>query len=338
MATHEVLNQPPPLAGYNVFERDTALVEVAARGEAGWAREGLASLGCRAGGEEAIEWGRLANVNPPLLRTHDRYGNRIDEVEYHPAYHELMRVALGHGLHAAPWADAAAGRARRPGSGVLRVVAGRSGPRVPDLDDVLGRCRRCAPCPSWPPRGSPACCRPPTTRRAAARHREDRRNVRDGDDGEARWLRRARQHDARARRSSATGPGHPYLLTGHKWFCSAPMSDVFLVLAQAPGGLSCFLVPRWLPDGTRNRLHLQRLKDKLGNRSNASSEIELAGAWAAMIGEEGRGVRTIIEMVNHTRLDCVIGAAATMRQAVAQATHHARAPRPPSARCSSTNR
>ena len=321
-ATHEVLNQPPPLTGYDVFTTDVALVDAARRDGAAWALDELAALGRLAGSEEAIEWGRLANVNPPVLRTHDRFGHRIDEVEFHPAYHDLLGTALDHGLHTAPWATP------RPGSHVARamgffvwtqVEAGHGCPVSMTYSAVPALRAQPELAAEWEPmllsRTYDRRARP-VTEKASATCGMAMTEKQGGSD--------VRANTTHARpASSATGPGCAYLLTGHKWFCSAPMCDAFLVLAQAPGGLSCFLLPRWRPDGTRNQMQLQRLKDKLGNRSNASSEIELAGAWATMVGEEGRGIRTIIEMVNHTRLDCVIGAAAGMRQAVAQATHHA---------------
>jgi putative acyl-CoA dehydrogenase len=319
---HEVLNQAPPLVGYDVFAADTALVELAAREGAGWAHARLTELGRRAGGEEAIEWGRLANAHPPQLRTHDRYGHRIDEVEYHPAYHELMGVAIGAGLHASPWAEPRAGAhvARAAGFFVWsQVEAGHGCPVSMTYSAVPALRALPALAATWEPRfvsttydrrASPAAEKSGATCGMAMTEKQGGSDV--------------RANTTRAEpESPAMGPGEPYVLTGHKWFCSAPMCDAFLVLAQAPRGLSCFLLPRWLPDGTRNRMHIQRLKDKLGNRSNASSEIEFAGAWATMVGDEGRGVATIIEMVNYTRLDCVIGAAAGMRQAVAQAAHHA---------------
>jgi putative acyl-CoA dehydrogenase len=318
VATHEVFNQPPPLVDYDVFNADAALREALLREGAAWAEEELTALGSLAGSAEPIEWGFQANANPPVLKTHDRYGNRLDVVDYHPAYHSLMQVAVAHGLHAAPWADA------RPGAHVARaakffvwsqVEAGHGCPIsmtyavVPALRANPGLTGEWAPrlfSREYDGRNLPA----PSKRGAIA--------------GMA-MTEKQGGSDVRANTTTAAPAGSDgaYALTGHKWFCSAPMSDLFLMLAQAPGGLSCFAVPRWRPDGTRNAVHLQRLKDKLGNRSNASSEIELDGAWGVMVGEEGRGVRTIIEMVNHTRLDCVIGASATMRQAFVQAAHHA---------------
>jgi putative acyl-CoA dehydrogenase len=321
--THDVTNQPPPLAGYDVFAADSALVEAVEREGAGWAADDLHALGRLAGSPEAIEWGFAANRNPPELRTHDRYGHRIDEVAYHPAYHELMRVAIGHGLHGAPWAVQQRGAhvARAAGFVVWsQVEAGHGCPvsmtysivpalrNQPDLADVWEP-RLVAR--AYDPRNVPAREKPGAIGGMGMTEKQGGSDV--------------RANTTRAEPVAGEGRGEGmWRLTGHKWFCSAPMSDVFLMLAQAPGGLSCFLVPRWLPDGDRNSgLRLQRLKDKLGNRSNASSEIELDGATAWLVGEEGRGVRTIIDMVAHTRLDCVLGATATVRQATAQALHHA---------------
>ena len=313
MATHAVTNQPPPLENYDVFAADPVLVEQTdptTHGE-------LHALGQLAGSAEGIENGRQANRNPPELRTHDRYGHRIDEVAYHPAYHALMTVAVEHGLHAAPWAD------DRPNAHVTRaakmivwsqVDAGHTCPIsmtysvVPALRHEPGLSKTWEPrltSRTYDPRSIPA---------------EDKLGATCG----MAMTEKQGGSDVRANTTTATPTqdGH-YEITGHKWFCSAPMSDALLVLAQAPQGLSCFLVPRWRPDRTRNGFHIQRLKDKLGDRSNASSEIELDRAYGQRVGDEGAGVRTIIEMVNHTRLDCVLGSAAGMRGAVSQATHHA---------------
>jgi putative acyl-CoA dehydrogenase len=316
--THEVTNQPPPLEGYDVFAADAALAEAVEREGAGWAVDDLQALGRLAGSPEAIEWGFAANRNPPELRTHDRYGNRIDEVAYHPAYHELMRVAVGHGLHAAPWA------VEHPGAHVARAAGFVTWTQVdPGHGCPLSMTYSIVPAlrnqpdlaEEWEPRLVARAFDPrnvPARDKAGAIGGMGMTEKQGGSD--------VRTNTTRAE-PSVDGT---WALTGHKWFCSAPMSDVFLVLAQAPAGLSCFLVPRWLPDGGRNvGFRLLRLKDKLGNRSNASSEIELDGAVAWLVGEEGRGVRTIIEMVAHTRLDCVLGATATIRQATAQALHHA---------------
>jgi putative acyl-CoA dehydrogenase len=318
VATHEVTNQPPPLEGYDVFGADAPLVEGVEREGAGWAADDLHSLGRLAGSAEAIRWGFEANRYPPELRTHDRFGHRVDEVHYHPAYHELMQVGVGHGLHGAPWA------VDRPGAHVARaagfvtwsqVEAGHGCPISMTYSVVPALRNQPDLAAEWEPR---LVARAYDSRNVPAREKA-------GAIAGMGMTEKQGGSDVRANstRAEATGDGS-WRLTGHKWFCSAPMSDIFLMLAQAPGGLSCFLVPRWLPDGERNEgFRLQRLKDKLGNRSNASSEIELDGAGAWLVGEEGRGVRTIIDMVAHTRLDCVLGATATVRQATAQALHHA---------------
>ncbi len=309
-------NQAPPLAGYNLFEADAPLREAVEREGGAWAQDMLRELGGLAGTEEAIAWGFQANENPPRLRTHDRFGNRIDEVDFHPAWHRLMEVAIGHGLHALPW------REPRPGAHAARAAAfhvwsqvegGHGCPVSMTYAAVPALRQQPELAAQWEPRLTSLDydfgLRPASTKRGVLF-------------GMA-MTERQGGSDLRANTTRAEPiDGDGYLLTGHKWFCSAPMCDAFLVLAQAPGGLSCFLMPRVLEDGRRNEFHIQRLKDKLGNRSNASSEVEFDGAWAAMIGEEGRGIRTILEMVNHTRLDCVIGSASLMRQAVAQATHH----------------
>ncbi|HJW70408.1 MAG TPA: isovaleryl-CoA dehydrogenase [Candidatus Binatia bacterium] len=319
-ATHEVLNQVPPLEGYDLFGSDRVLVDAVEREGGAWARERLVRLGVETGGE-AIAWGRLANVNPPILRTHDRFGHRIDEVEFHPAWHELLRLAVHHELHALPW------REPRPGAHVARAAlffvlsqaeAGHGCPISMTYSAVPALRAQPELAAEWEPRIASnrydARVRPATEKTGilvgmAMTEKQGGSDV--------------RANTTRARALGRGGPGGEYEITGHKWFCSAPMCDAFLVLAQTERGLSCFLLPRWRPDGTRNAFRLQRLKDKLGNRSNASSEVEFDGAWARMVGEEGRGVPTIIEMVTHTRLDCVIGSSSGMRQAVAQATHHA---------------
>jgi putative acyl-CoA dehydrogenase len=285
-----------------------------------WAHDLLHELGRLAGTEEAIEWGFQANENPPKLHTHDRFGNRIDEVEFHPAWHRLMEVAIGHGLHALPW------REPRPGAHAARAAAfyvwsqveGGHGCPVSMTYAALPALRNQPELAAeWEPRITTLDYDPGLRSPALKRGVLFGMAMTEKQGGSD-----VRANTTRAVPIGAGGPGGEHLLTGHKWFCSAPMCDAFLVLAQAAGGLSCFLLPRVLADGTRNAFHIQRLKDKLGNRSNASTEIELEGAWAVMVGEEGRGVRTIIDMVNHTRLDCVIGSASLMRQAVAQAIHH----------------
>ncbi|WP_214415458.1 isovaleryl-CoA dehydrogenase [Sphaerisporangium fuscum] len=313
--THDVFNQVPPLTGHDV-STDPGLLEGVRREDADWALGELRTLGALAGSAKAQEWGRLANEHTPVLRTHDRYGNRVDEVEFHPAWHELMAVAVGHGLHAAPWASA------RPGAHVARaakfyvwsqVEAGHGCPISMTYASVAALRHTRALAAEWEPllasRTYDFGLRPAATKRGvlagmAMTEKQGGSDVR-----------------ANTTRAEPLGDG-TYAITGHKWFNSAPMCDVFLVLAQAPGGLSCFLLPRVLPDGSRNAMRIMRLKDKLGNRSNASAEVEYERALAFLVGEEGRGVRTIIEMVNMTRLDCVIGSAAGMRYGVTQAVHH----------------
>jgi putative acyl-CoA dehydrogenase len=315
--THQVFNQPPPLEGYDVYGADVALVEAVRREGAGWAEGSLHQIGTLAGSPEAIAWGFEANSYPPVLRTHDRYGMRLDRVDYHPSYHRLMEVAVGHGLHASPWTRG------RGGAHVVRaaaflvwsqVDAGHGCPISMTYSIIPALAAAPAVLEWWKPRLTA------TTYDPAFRPATDKAGALAG----MGMTEKQGGSDVRAATTRADPAGGAWRLVGHKWFCSAPMSDLFLMLAQAPGGLSCFAVPRFAPDGGPNALRFQRLKDKLGNRSNASSEVELDGAWAEMVGEEGRGVATIIEMVNHTRLDCVVGAASGMRQAVAQATHHAR--------------
>ena len=318
--THEVFNQPPPLRGYNLYSEDAPLMEAVEREGADWAEGRLRSLGERLGGDP-LDWGAMANENPPVLRTHDRFGNRIDEVDFHPAWHWLLGLAIEHGLHSLPW------REPRPGAHVARaamfivysqVEAGTGCPISMTYSAVPALRAQPELAAEWEPRLTSNAYDPrlvPAADKVGALCGMAMTEKQGGSD--------VRANTTTGRPLNGGGPGAEYELVGHKWFCSAPMCDVFLVLAQAEAGLSCFLLPRILPDGTRNQFFLQRLKDKLGNRSNASSEVEFRGAWAQLIGEEGRGVRTIIEMVNHTRLDCVVGTAAGMRHGVAQATHHA---------------
>jgi putative acyl-CoA dehydrogenase len=313
--THEVTNQPPPLTGHNLAD-DPALLEGLRREGAGWAESELRQLGHLGGTDQAQEWSRLAHAYPPVLRTHDRYGHRIDEVEFNPAWHSLMDVAVSHGLHAYPWQD------RQPGSHVARAAKFY----------VWGQVEPGHTCPiSMTYAAIPALRHNPTLAEtlepllAAPVYDYGLRvpTTKSGLIAGMSMTEKQGGSDVRANTTRAvpTADGS-YLLTGHKWFTSAPMSDLFLTLAQAPGGLSCFLVPRVLPDATRNRLFLQRLKDKLGNRSNASAELEYEDAVGHLIGEEGRGVPTIINMVNLTRLDCVLGSAASMRWGTVQAVHH----------------
>ncbi|MGI9085630.1 MAG: acyl-CoA dehydrogenase family protein [Aeromicrobium sp.] len=314
--THEVFNQVPPLVGHDTAA-DPALLEGVEREGAAWALDEIHKLGRLAGSAEAQEWGRVAERDKPILHTHDRYGHRADEVEYTPVYHQMMETAVSHGLHGAPWAD------DRPGAHVARaakvmvwnVDAGHTCPI--SMTYAVVPALRANP-------GLAATFEPLLTNReydVGLRDPATKRGLIAG----MSMTEKQGGSDVRANATTATPQaGGTYTLVGHKWFTSAPMSDLFLTLAQAPGGLSCFLVPRVLPGGELNPMRLMRLKDKLGNRSNASSEIEYDGAVGWLVGEEGRGVRTIVEMVNMTRLDCVIGAASGMRTALMHATHHAR--------------
>jgi putative acyl-CoA dehydrogenase len=319
-ATHEVLNQPPPLEDYNPFDADRVLAEALRREGAGWAEGRARELGAIAGSHQTIRWGFEANEKLPELHTHDRFGHRIDEVEFDSSYHELMRIGVSHGLHASPWSEPGPGAHVARAAMFMLLMQAESGVGCPIsmTYSVIPALRKQPDvAEEWEPRilSLDYDERPiPTERKRGALC--------------GMWLTEKQGgSDVRANTTAATplgagGPGGEYELVGHKWFCSAPMCDAFLVLAQAEGGLSCFLLPRWTPDGERNAFRFQRLKDKMGNRSNALAETELDGAWARMVGEEGRGVRTIIEMVNHTRLDCMIGGATGMRAGLVQALHH----------------
>jgi putative acyl-CoA dehydrogenase len=309
-------NQPPPLAGYDLFSENRPLVEALAREGGGAARERCAAFG-RLCGAEPLELGRLANEHPPVLRTHDRFGERIDEVEFHPAWHELLGIGVEHALHSLPWREPGDGAHVVRGALFMTLAYAEAGVGCPlsMTYAAVPALRAAAPQLSteWEPVLTSSTYDPDLGSRAAKR----------GSLCGMAMTERQGGSDVRANETRADPDGDGYMLTGHKWFCSAPMSDAFLVLAQAPEGLTCFLLPRVLNDGSRNGFRIDRLKDKLGNRSNASAEIRLAEAWATRVGDEGRGVPTIIEMVVHTRLDCVLGSTALQRRAVAEATHHA---------------
>ncbi|HEX6120261.1 MAG TPA: acyl-CoA dehydrogenase family protein, partial [Dongiaceae bacterium] len=318
--THEVTNQPPPLEDYNVFTTDPCLQASVAAFGADWARPRLEALGAVAGSAETIALARQANRNVPTLVSHDRFGHRIDEVEFHPAWHDLMAIGTKAEVHSLPWNDP------RPGAHVARAALAflmnqaengvccpfaMTFAAVPVLRrhaEVAEPWERLARSPGYDHRPMPAAGKSAVLIGMAMTEKQGGSDL--------------RANSTRAAAVGASGPGSPYRLTGHKWFCSEPMSDAFLTLAYVEDRLSCFLVPRWLPDG-RNSILLQRLKDKLGNRSNASAEIEYDGAVAYLVGEEGRGVPAIIEMVHHTRLDAAVSAAAVMRLALVQAIHHA---------------
>src|SRR6476646_7289594 len=307
--THVVTNQVPPLENHNPAT-SPVLTEALIREGGEWGLDEVTELGTLSGSRQAQRWGELADRNQPVLHTHDRYGHRVDEVEYDPAYHELMKVAIGHGLHAAPWAD------DRPGAHVVR--AAKTSVWTPEPGHICPISMTYAVVPALRNNPELAAIYEPllTSREYDPELKVPATKV--GITAGMSMTEKQGGSDVRAGTTQATPNGDgTYSLTGHKWFTSAPMCDIFLVLAQAPRGLSCFFLPRVLLDGTRNRMFLQRLKDKLGNHANASSEVEYDGATAWLVGEEGRGVPTIIEMVNLTRLDCTLGSATSMRSGLA---------------------
>jgi putative acyl-CoA dehydrogenase len=325
--THEVLNQSPPFENVNLFTSDRALMDAVNREGGGAAANRLTAFGRACGSAAAFERGRLANENPPRLKAFDSKGRRLDIVEFHPAYHECMATSVAEGLHCSAWEHLSSpGGKPMPGANVARsagcymaiqMEAGHQCPitmtnaAMPTLllqPDIAAK---------WLPKilsreydrsFQPAGAKRGVTVGMGMTEKQGGTDV--------------RANSTTAMPAGSGGPGGEYVVTGHKWFMSAPMCDAFLVLAQAPGGLSCFLLPRFLPDGMVNALRLQRLKDKLGNRSNASSEVEFQAAHGWLIGEEGRGVSAIIEMVTGTRLDCAVGSAGLMRLALANAIHH----------------
>jgi putative acyl-CoA dehydrogenase len=320
--THEVFNQPVELTGFNLYDSDTALKDAVRREDAGWATESLEAFGARAGSVDYLEHGVLANRNPPELDTHDRYGRRIDLVRFHPSYHALMKAAIEAGIHSSPWTSPREGaHAARAALFYMQnqVEAGHLCPITMTFASVPCLRAQSDLASEWLPkieatvydsRNVPANKKAGVTIGMAMTEKQGGSDV--------------RANTTRAIPVGFEGSGKAYELVGHKFFVSAPMCDAFLVLAQAPGGLSCFLVPRWRPDGTKNPLQIIRLKRKMGNVSNASSETELRGALGWMVGPEGRGVATIIEMVAMTRFDCMIGSASGMRMAAVQAIDHCR--------------
>ncbi|HEY0517766.1 MAG TPA: isovaleryl-CoA dehydrogenase [Solirubrobacteraceae bacterium] len=318
--THTVFNQAPPLEAIDVFSSNRPLVEAVAREGAGWVQERAAALGSFVGREPQQLWGRLANENKPVLKTFDRFGHRIDEVEFHPAWHSLMKMGIEHELHSLPWTSTEQAPHAARAALYMTAMQAEAGFCCPiTMTFAVVPALRATPelAAEWEPLVTATTYDPrlvPASEKGAAIAGMAMTEKQGGSD--------VRANTTTARPLNGGGGGAEYEIVGHKWFCSAPMSDFFLVLAQTDDGLSCFLMPRILPDGTRNAFHIQRLKDKLGNHSNASSEVEFHNAWARMVGEPGRGVPTIIEMVGHTRLDCVIGAAAGMRSGVVAALHH----------------
>lgn len=318
--THTVDNQPPALRNYNLYAQDAALQEAVVREGAAWAGPDIAAFGALTGSQEVIDWGFQANENKPVLYTHDNYGHRIDEVRFHPAYHRLMQMSLESGLHSSHWTDP------KPGAHVARAakfymqsqvdaahgcpvtMTSAAIPALLEQPDIAAQWAPKVMARQYDHRNVPVAQKNAVTIGMAMTEKQGGSDV--------------RSNTVRAHPLGSGGPGQPYTLVGHKYFVSAPMCDAFLVLAQTPGGLSCFLLPRWRPDGSKNPLQIQRLKNKMGNVANASCETELRGAYAEMVGGEGRGVATILNMVAMTRFDCMIGSSGGMRQAVAQALHH----------------
>ncbi|WP_374388334.1 acyl-CoA dehydrogenase family protein [Sandaracinobacter sp.] len=316
LETHEVFNQAPPMEDRNLFLDDQALHDAVANSGGAPHAARLQALGARVGSAEVIEWGVEANRQTPVLETHDRFGHRIDEVRFHPAYHQLMALGLDSGFAAAAWAGQPAGHVAH---GAILFLQGQA-----DSGSICPMTMTYAAVPAlraeakvadeWVPRIQAG------RYDGAARPASEKAGVTIG----MAMTEKQGGSDVRANSTRAEPVGDGWFrLTGHKWFCSAPMCDAFLTLAYTEAGLTCFLVPRWLPDGDRNAgFRVMRLKDKLGDRSNASSEIEYHGALAQRLGPEGRGVSTIIQMVQHTRLDCVLGSAQQMRASLAQAIWH----------------
>jgi putative acyl-CoA dehydrogenase len=318
--THEVENQPRALENYNLYQQDQGLRE-AVKGHFGaWADDELTQFGNQCGSQEVINLGFLANENKPQLHTHDRHGRRIDEARFHPAYHHLMSLSIEEGIHSSHWSRPGPGAhvARAAKSYMMnQVEAGHCCPITMTSAAIPTLKRQKDLFKAWAPK--------------IMHTKYDPRNVSHDDKAgvtigmamtEKQGGSDVRQNSTRAYPIGQEGPGKAYELVGHKYFVSAPMSDAFLVLAQTTSGISCFLVPRWRPDGSKNPLQVQQLKNKMGNVSNASSETELRGALGWMIGDEGRGISAILEMVAMTRFDCMIGSAGQMRQAIAQITHH----------------
>lgn len=320
--THTVTNQVPELLDYNLFTTDAALADGLQQAGGGWHAEALTRLGGKLGSADILQLGALANRHPPQLHTHDRVGNRIDSVEFHPSWHRLLGLLRREGLHALPFSSP------RPGAQVARaagyflhaqVESGSLCPTtmtfasIPVLANepaLFARLRDKLFSLEHDPRDLPLVQKKSILIGMGMTEKQGGSDV--------------RSNATVAVPVRGEGRGTEYALTGHKWFFSAPMCDAHLVLARTDRGLSCFFVPRWRDDGGKNSILIQRLKDKLGNQSNASSEVEFQEALGVMVGEEGRGIPTIIEMANFTRLDCVIGSAGLMRQAFVQAAHHAR--------------
>lgn len=317
--THKVDNQPDALENYNVFNSDQALKEAVSAHHADWALPTLQEFGALCGSKEVIEWGYLANENKPQLHTHSRHGKRIDEVRFHPAYHQLMSLSMKEGLHASHWQGGAGAHVARAAKSLImtQVEAGHGCPitmtsaAIPTLKHQPELYKEWAPKilhAEYDARNIPHTDKQSVSIGMAMTEKQGGSDV--------------RSNSTQAFAIGSEGSGQAYELVGHKYFVSAPMCDAFLVLAKTQAGISCFLVPRWRPDGSKNPLQIQQLKNKMGNVSNASSETELRGALGWMVGDEGRGIAAILEMVAMTRFDCTVGSSALMRQSIAQITHH----------------
>ena len=316
-ATHEVTNQPPPLENVNLFAVNAALQEALARGGAGWAHDELMARGAELGSAEWIKRGDDANRFPPVAKLFDRFGNRADEFDFHPAWHECLAYLKKHGVATGAWAEPKAGaHVRRAalfhlfaeiecGSLCPTTMTYGAVPAISRTPELAAEWLPKLLSPVYDPRFVPAPGKEGVLMGMGLTEKQGGSDVR-----------------ANTTRAEPAGDG-TYRLTGHKWFFSAPMCDAFLVTAQAPGGLTCFFMPRFTPDGTLNAIRVQRAKDKMGDRSNAGSEVELHGAWARRVGEEGRGIPTVIEMATYTRMDCANGSAGIARAALSQALHHA---------------
>ncbi|MFZ0572724.1 MAG: acyl-CoA dehydrogenase family protein [Rhodomicrobium sp.] len=320
LETHDVTNVPPPLTGRNLYASDAALRDAAGLYGGEWVEAPLLALGAAAGSEDVLQWGEDANRYPPELQSFDRFGRRVDEVKFHPAYHRLMALAMEHRIHSIGWGE------KRPGRHVAHAAllalhtqaeAGTMCPISMTYASVAALRHQPELASVWEPKIVGGVYDAPLRPIAEKRGVTIGMAMTEKQGGSD-----VRANTTRAFPLGTGGPGGDYRLVGHKFFCSAPMCDAFLTLAYTDKGLSCFLVPRIKPDGGRNAFHIMRLKDKLGNKSNASSEIEYHDSFAQMIGEEGRGIATIIEMVHHTRLDTMVGSLGIMRRALAEAVHH----------------
>lgn len=316
--THQVTNQPPVLENYNLYDNDTALQEWVSHFKGDWGKQKVQELGEILGKASWIKKGFQANENPPKFHSHDQLGHRQDFIEYHPAYHELMALAVENDIPSLPWKN------EQAGSHVVRMAKNY----IYNQNEAGSACPLTMTFSAVPPLSANPHIGPEWLDKILHGHYDPSNKPITKKNGVTIGMAMTEKQggtDVRANQSFAASlnpSNKSYQIIGHKWFCSAPMCDGFLTLAQTDAGLSCFLVPRWRPDGTKNQLYIQRLKDKMGNRSNASSEIEFRGAFGWLLGEEGKGVKTIIEMVALTRYDCMIGSSSLMRQAVAQITHH----------------